>query len=144
MRTLVGGVLVSIKRLIRRSRHLLEVLSLQAYLEWYREPTLSVKIDFEDDEINYLLDSCSIDEITEIIDNHDLDAIDIYADHRLDLSTIREILMMSIERNCFRRDSTYRYYLNTTINEKLMNINLKDKLRAHMFYLILYLAKFPP
>lgn len=110
---------------------MLEVLSLQAYLEWYREPTLSVKIDFEDDEINYLLDSCSIDEITEIIDNHDLDAIDIYADHRLDLSTIREILMMSIERNCFRRDSTYRYYLNTTIKEKLMNINLKDKLRAH-------------
>lgn len=111
---------------------LLEVLSLQAYLEWYREPTLSVKVDFEDDEINYLLDSCSIDEITEIIDNHDLDAIDIYANHRLDLSTIREILMMSIERNCFRRDSTYRYYLNTTIKEKLMNINIKDKLRAHM------------
>lgn len=110
---------------------LLEVLSLQAYLEWYREPTLSVKINFEDDEISSLLDSCSIDEITEIIDNHDLDAIDIYANHRSNLSTVREILMMSIDKSWFRRDFAYRYYLNTTIKEKLLNASIQDKLQLH-------------
>lgn len=110
---------------------LLGVFSLQAYLEWYRNPDLDVTIDYGDEEIGSLLNSYSDNEIIRIIDNHDLDAIDIFANHRSHFSIILEILMLSIDKKLFRKSFTYCYYLNTTIKEKLLNVSIQDKLCLH-------------
>lgn len=110
---------------------MLGVLSLQAYLEWYRSPDFSVTIDFEDDEIGRLFKSYSADEIRRIIDNNDLDAVDIFANDRSHFSIIRGMLMMSIEKEYFKKDFTHCYYLKTTIKEKLLNKSILDKLQLY-------------
>ena len=110
---------------------LLGVLSLQAYLEWYRDHSLSVTIDYTFDKTILLLASYNIDEIKEIIDNHDLDAIDIFVNYRSYFSIVRELLMMSIKNSWSTRSCTLYYYLNTTIKEKLLDESFLNKLLSY-------------
>ena len=97
----------------------LEVLSFQAYLEWNRDSTMNIEVTTEDKKIQELLSTPNID------------AVDIYANHKPYLQIMRPLLMKSITKSKSNNIAKYLYYLNTSIREKLLDENLKEKFKLH-------------
>lgn len=102
------------------SEDILGVFSLEAYLEWYRNFSHKIKVDYEDKEIHDLYGSYDSDKIKSIIDDPNNTAFDIYNNNRPYLLLIRSILYHSIKRAESDRLFLCRYYMNSSIKEKIL------------------------